>query len=93
MSEQPKHTTGDWLVKCGKSGGYEEWFIHRDGGIVAIASDIRDPLTGLPSKEIARQLAAAPELLDALRAAMEHIPETLQTRARDAIAKAEGRGE
>lgn len=93
MENQPKHTPGDWIAIRAGGIGYFEWFARIDGKARAIASDITDPVTGLPSEANARLIAAAPDLLEALKDALEYIPTTLQGRARSAIAKAEGRDE
>jgi hypothetical protein len=67
--KEPKHTNGRWEAERSQdAGGYFEWFVRRDGDAVAIASDITDPETGQPSEANAVLLAAAPELLDALKA-------------------------
>jgi hypothetical protein len=68
MNEQPKHTGGEWIAKCSEFNGYAEWFIERKGDDRVIASDILDPETGLPSESNTRLIAAAPELLEALKA-------------------------
>ena len=103
MSDQPKHTPGDWLAKRAEGGGYVEWHIGRDGEARAIASDITDPVTGLPSKANAHLIAAAPDLLEAVDTLTlvigltpilgnkQALQEALDA-ARAAIAKAEGRG-
>jgi hypothetical protein len=101
MSEQPKHTGGDWQAERGESGGYIEWFVRRDGDSRAIARDILDPETGLPSEANANLIAAAKDLMEALKAIVEYAddpalcddPADLVNQARAAIAKAEGRGE
>ena len=93
MKDQPKHTPGPWSAdKATYHNGYVEHFVRRDGDAVAIASDITDPETRQPSEANALLIAAAPDLLEALKDALEHIPMTLQGRALAAIAKAEGRG-
>jgi hypothetical protein len=67
MSENRKHTDGDWQAERSQgAGGYFEWFVRRDGDAVAIASDITDPETGQPSEANAVLMAAAPRLLEAL---------------------------
>lgn len=94
MKDQPKHTPGPWSAdKATYHNGYVEHFVRRDGDAIAIVGDVTDPETRLPSKVNARLIAAAPDLLEALKDALEYIPTTLQGRARAAIAKAEGRGE
>ena len=72
MSDTPKHTYGDWQAERGESGGYVEWFVRRDGDAVAIASDITDPETGQPSEANAVLMAAAPKLLEALKALADY---------------------
>lgn len=59
----------NWQVETATSGNeaYIEYFIRRDGDDVAIASDIINPETKQPSKEIADLLCAAPDLLRALQ--------------------------
>lgn len=101
-----QHTPGPWEAsEATGQPGYSEWFIHRDGESVAIASDVTDPETGQPSPENARLLAAAPRMLEALKSFAEtDISRTddslvrflvigLQAKARAAIAAAEGRAE
>ena len=44
-----------------------EYFVRRDGDSMAIANDITDPETELPSESNARLIAAAPELLEACK--------------------------
>lgn len=69
-----KHTAGPWAVNwagSGKNGQivYDEVYVYAPAcGVedVAVAADIADPLTGEPSVENARLIAAAPDLLDAL---------------------------
>lgn len=86
MSDQPKHTPGPWLADvAADENECVELFVRRDGDAVAIAGDIS-------SRANAQLIAAAPDLLEALKDALEHIPMTLQGRALAAIAKAEGRG-
>ena len=72
MSDQPKHTPGPWSAKRAEGGGYVEWHVGRDGEARAIASDITDPVTGLPSKANAHLIAAAPDLLEAARLQERH---------------------
>lgn len=67
MSNQPKHTPGDWTAVRSGGIGYFEWFVRIDGESRAIASDIIDPETGQPSEANARLIAAAPDLLDFVR--------------------------
>ena len=69
MNEQPKHTTGPWSAdKATYHNGYVEHFVARDGDAVAIAGDVTDPETRQPSEANAQLIAAAPELLEALKA-------------------------
>jgi hypothetical protein len=110
MSEQPKHTPGDWHAEYSAGVvGYAEWLVIRDGCKHAIAQDILDPETGLPSEANARLISAAPELLEALKdmlSGWRYIRQDpahrniygvgwdrAQEKAEAAIAKAEGRGE
>lgn len=59
----------NWQVETATSSRSEdiEYFIRRDGDSVAVASDIINPETEQPSKEIADLLCAAPDLLAALK--------------------------
>ena len=68
MSNQPKHTPGPWFAKRAGDGGYFEWYVGRDGENCPIAEDIADPMTRDPSEANAHLIAAAPELLEALKA-------------------------
>lgn len=110
-----KHTPGPW--EMGEAGSWEdglrtatEYFVRRPGDDVAIASDIIDPANDdTPSEANARLIAAAPELLAALKelAALmpvcgnDHdisvrvfqVPTGSVRKALAAIAKAEGRAE
>ncbi len=86
----------NWQVETATSSRSEdiEYFIRRDGDSVAVASDIINPETEQPSKEIADLLCAAPELLEALGAIVAFdtpLPCGLLQQARAAIAKAEGK--
>ena len=58
----------NWHVETATSSRTDdiEYFIRRDGDSVAVASDIINPETEQPSKEIADLLCAAPDLLAAL---------------------------
>ena len=100
MSDQPKHTPGEWIAKHAEGGGFDEWYISRDGEARAIASDIIDPVTGLPCAANAHLIAAAPDLLNALKVLvalgsleLPHQRDTAINAALAAIAKAEGRDE
>jgi hypothetical protein len=75
MSAQ-KHTPAPWEVSHGGHGSpsgfvIDEYFVLNPAVAddVAIAADIIDPATGLPSEANARLIAAAPELLAALKMA------------------------
>ena len=108
MSNQPKHTPGPWFAKRAGDGGYFEWYVGRDGENCPIAEDIADPMTRDPSEANAQLIAAAPDLLAALKdmlsgwryirqdAAHQCIYgvgwDRAQSAAEAAIAKAEGRG-
>lgn len=64
------HTPGPWQAECASANGRAvEWFVRRDGDDVSIACDICDPTTEAHtiSEENARLIAAAPELLEALK--------------------------
>lgn len=68
-----KHTPAPWQVSHGGHGSpagfvIDEYFVlsRSVADDVAIAADIVDPATGIPSEANARLIAAAPELLDAL---------------------------
>lgn len=65
-----KHTPAPWEVSCGGHGSrsgvvIDEYFVLNRAAAddVAIAADIVDPATGMPSEANARLTAAAPELL------------------------------
>ena len=97
MSNQPKHTPGPWFAKRAGDGGYFEWYVGRDGENCSIAEDIADPMTRDPSEANAHLIAAAPELLEALKMMLEGglegpTPQAIET-ALATIAKAEGRAE
>jgi hypothetical protein len=69
------YTPGPWEVAHG--GSYnrgemvsEEWFVRRPDDDVAIAADIIDPYDSKPSEANARLIAHAPELVEALEAAL-----------------------
>ena len=104
MSNKPKHTPGPWNAdKATYHNGYIEYFVRRDGDAVAITGDITDPETKQPSEANAQLIAAAPDLLEALKWIMSEcrvfcqdsmdIDDGAVYSAREAIAKAEGRGE
>lgn len=83
----------NWQVETATSSRSDEieYFIRRDGDSVAVASDIINPETEQPSKEIADMLCAAPDLLAALKAALAYpITGNWWKQACAAIAKAEG---
>jgi hypothetical protein len=107
MSEQPKHTPGPWYwddedaLPWTDYDGVEHapFLVDRNGHYVMSGSDIR-----IPSEANARLIAAAPDLLEALKKLliecrymmengdmMDNRVEILIAEA--AIAKAEGRGE
>jgi hypothetical protein len=94
MSDQPKHTPGPWFAKRAGDGGYFEWYVGRDGEN-SIAEDITDPVTRDPSEANAHLIAAAPELLGALKMMLEGGLEGPTSQAIETalatIAKAEGR--
>lgn len=95
-----KYTPGPWHINTAGSGDgkgnivIDEIYVYApESGAddVAVAADIADPLTGKPSEANARLIAAAPELLEALKDVMywdNGKPEWEDARA--AIAKAEG---
>jgi hypothetical protein len=109
MSAQ-KHTLAPWEVSHGGHGSpsgfvIDEYFVLNPAVAddVAIAADIIDPATGMPSEANARLIAAAPELLEALIKADQMFrdvgfiaeadrlrPGSLGSEIRDAIAKATG---
>jgi len=71
-----KHTPAPWEVSHGGHGSQsgfviDEYFVlnRAVADDVAIAADIVDPATGMPSEANARLIAAAPELLAALKMA------------------------
>ncbi|WP_372483800.1 hypothetical protein AB9H29_12180 [Stenotrophomonas sepilia] len=68
-----KHTPGPWEVAHGGHGSphgfvIDEYYVlnRTVADDVAIAADIVDPATQMPSEANARLIAAAPELLEAL---------------------------
>ncbi len=68
-----KHTAGPWEVSHGGHGSphgfvIDEYYVlnRTVADDVAIAADIVDPATQMPSEANARLIAAAPELLEAL---------------------------
>lgn len=74
MSAQ--HTPGPWVVNTAGTGDskgrvvIDEIYVYApESGAddVAVAADIADPLTGLPSEANARLIAAAPDLLEVLK--------------------------
>ena len=95
MSDQPKHTPGPWFAKRAGGVGYFEWYVGRDGENCSIAEDITDPVTRDPSEANAQLIAAAPELLGALKMMLEGGLEGPTSQAIETalatIAKAEGR--
>ena len=89
MENQPKkHTPGPWIADVATDENERvELFIRRDGDAVAIAGDIS-------SRANARLIAAAPDLLEALRAATSFpLSDSWVPAAIAAITKAEVRGE
>lgn len=69
MKDQPKHTPGPWFIDVATDENERiELFVRRDGDAISIAGDITDPETGLPGKDNARLIAAAPDLLESLKA-------------------------
>ena len=64
-----KHTPGPWeydhagFGKPGKGFAIDEFFVRIPGEDIAIAADIIDPTTSLPSEPNARLIATAPEML------------------------------
>lgn len=100
-----KHTPAPWEVSHAGHGGpsgfvLDEYFVlnRAVADDVAIAAEIIDPATQMPSEANARLIAAAPELLEASRMLIYSIdggsitPEEAITAARAAIAKATGEG-
>jgi len=86
-----KHTPGPWEVAWGGSfDGTREVFVRRPEDDVAIAADILDPDTEAPSAANARLIAAAPELLEALRGLVDEQNGPPLLSARAAIARATG---
>lgn len=104
-----KHTPGPWEVSHGGHGSphgfvIDEYYVlnRTVADDVAIAADIVDPATQMPSEANARLIAAAPELLEALQLCMadmvlteahygEHpAAQKAIDQARAAIAKATG---
>lgn len=66
------YTKGKWIVRhasYGRGGEVimDELYVARDGDSMSIAADIIDPETGEFSMENARLIAAAPDLLAALK--------------------------
>ena len=93
-----KHTPGPWEVSHGGHGSprgfvIDEYFVlnRTVADDVAIAADIVDPATQMPSEANARLIAAAPDLLEVLEriVASSSLTDTqLWAEARDAVAKA-----
>lgn len=67
----PAYTPGPWLVQAERDGTFTVWTRQPYTGSLAtvIDEDINGPY---PAKANARLIAAAPELLDALLALLEH---------------------
>ena len=66
------HTPGKWQVETAATSRdgktvVTEYFVRRDGDSMAIANDITDPETETMSEANARLIAAAPDMLHALR--------------------------
>jgi len=63
----------NWQVETATSSMTDciEYFIRRYGDNIAIASDIINPETWQPSKEMADLLCAAPDLLEAAKQALQ----------------------
>jgi hypothetical protein len=109
MSEELKHTPGPWVPEFGESYRVRA---KQDGGQVAIMMNLKGQhgligrRTGDEVAANARLIAAAPELLESLKAIMDfcgpsdpNCPDgpdcetcRMANAARAAIAKAEGRG-
>lgn len=94
-----KHTPGPWYhdFASGMKNGNAaliEYFVRRDGDSVSIAADIVDPDTCNPSEANARLIAAAPDLLAALKHCSGWVEaygrSELRREVRAAIAKATG---
>jgi hypothetical protein len=106
MSEQPKHTPGPWVPEFGESYRVRA---KQDGGQVAIMMNLKGQhglisrRTGAEVAANARLIAAAPDLLEALKTCVAFIEDAhiIEAQwgwepvkaAKAAIAKAEGRGE
>lgn len=98
-------TPGPWTATINlEHDGEWSYLIAHDGG--RIAGNIKIDIASETSKANARLIAAAPEMLDALKTALEfvdsgglgeginaHAKATLEQFLSKAIAKAEGRGE
>ncbi|WP_462052465.1 hypothetical protein ACSYS7_001747 [Stenotrophomonas maltophilia] len=79
-----KHTPGPWEVSHGGHGSphgfvIDEYYVlnRTVADDVAIAADIVDPATQMPSEANARLIAAAPELLEALSKAVRETEQFL----------------
>ncbi|MBS7790293.1 hypothetical protein KTR66_09815 [Roseococcus sp. SDR] len=92
MNANTKHTPGPWAVS---DGGVFPAIWDADGRHLATMSDCGDEM-----EANAQMMAAAPDLLAALRVALDHMQASIETcrraphdiaAARAAIAKAEGR--
>ncbi len=96
-----KHTPGPWVTntagsaKAGQTFKITEIYIYAPDtqDDTAICADVIDPITQEPSEANARLISAAPELLDALQAFVNHgtcySADEMQ-KAKEAIAKATG---
>lgn len=85
-----KHTPAPWEVSHGGHGSQsglviDEYFVlnRAVADDVAIAADIIDPATGMPSEANARLIAAAPEMLSALRSGRDVLARAIKAAAPD----------
>ena len=92
-----KHTPGPW--KCSQHLGHFSWSVHMDAGDRGRGSTIVDGVGGIDREQRlanARLIAAAPDLLEALEAALRKIEWILPVewdvmrQINAAIAKAKG---
>ena len=104
MTNETKHTPGPWEVTDNTADGYGQLVVDSMHGAVAICYTAERGIPGAPSEcgANAHLIAAAPELLAALRAAEEwadyidddenRVPIDMRLAMRAAIAKATGEG-
>ena len=92
-TEKAKHTPGPWTYCCdsGHSSKCLRGVRHSKKAAVHGGPDNRTIASHVESYDDARLIAAAPELLEALKALLIHDDIETREHAREAIAKAEGK--